>query len=397
MLIDLTGHLRYKDSNWDNYDVDTILGGFGVQFFSGYYGFIGVDAATYTNIGTGNGFSRMLKHDFDDNKDRNVTDLNIAAVKARFEGAGLVLNARAGYIPVNVGTLGTYLGAHHPDVSRPDYFGRFNTNLHSHSYRGFEGKLMVEDTLELSYAIVDRFTPEWTEETNDMEAEDGDKLSFIHTMGVRNLFAGDGTDEGGYVDLGVGHGSKYRLNAQAAFVYPIIMPQGKLELHGFAHYGQYMDKSGYEDITGEYYIGGSLVFEYTDFARIQLGHSYTSADNSQDMNFGLAPDLFADDRAFLQTNMRLDNFAWDGERSTKFAATLYFTLMGFPGLEAGFAYAGGWDKAYELDLHVYYEFPEGNALEGVYIGLYQARIHWYNDFKNEDDIRGVAGYTFSLR
>ncbi|MDR2868870.1 MAG: hypothetical protein LBV04_00280 [Deferribacteraceae bacterium] len=380
--VDLTGYGEYRNSNWEynqalgnswgDRDLRAILGSFGVRFTSGYAGFLGADLSTYTNIGAAVGMTEVLKHDFDNNKERNVADLNVIALKTRFVGAGMQFDFKIGYVPIDVGNIG------------------YGDTLHEHSYRGFEAKLLFNEEIELSYAAADRFSPEFSDGMDDMMFGSVHE-DFIHTVGVKRIF------QDGYVDAGVGHGADYRINAQVALLYPMPVSAGVVELTGFAHLGRYLGSTGYSGISNEYYIGAGLTFTYADFVRLRFGHSYTSARNSGEMNFRLTPWGQSDERAFLQTAGRLDYFAWDDEIATQVGATLLFDRMDFPGLEFGVTVIRGWNEAYELDTHLQYKFPEGSTLAGVTAGVYQSRLRFNNGMKNEDAIKVALGYSFQFR
>ena len=160
--VDLYGYGRYMSADRGR-DVKALIGSLGVAFKSGYYGFIGVDAGIYMNLGYGKGGTMILEPDSRGGEEHRVLAINLAAIKLRFEGDGLRWDIRGGFTPINVGSLGTAGGYKDYTPVNTSNLGKMR-GLHSYSYTGLETTLeVIQDRLELSYGIANKYSPEWYE------------------------------------------------------------------------------------------------------------------------------------------------------------------------------------------------------------------------------------------
>lgn len=192
---------RRTDNGEDQIRVSALA--LGIDALSGYaWDTIGFDLTANLSgkLGASRGWSEVLFHNPDNNQERSNVALGQAALKLKFTNGngddGLYL--RAGYTPIDVGTLGTSGG------------------LLQHAYRGAQAKYQLGD-MTFGYGWADRFRNEWDDRYSVMTtawhqnrgpfAETANKISYIHSLGVRYA-----TTDAAFtlIDAGVGADSEYR-------------------------------------------------------------------------------------------------------------------------------------------------------------------------------------------
>lgn len=374
--------------------------GQGVFMRSGYaWGIVGFDVGGVTNLGRGRGWSEVLYHKEPENRDRSSVALGEAALKLRLDGGGdYGFDARGGFTPISVGTLGTSGG------------------LHSHSYRGLETKVRYKN-FWLGYGWADRFRNEWDDTYRDMTNswhqnrwgyDDGKHISYVHSLGARYEF---GPDNAGFVDAGVGEGRRYRRNAQAVASVPVDLGCiGKLTLTGYgmvAKYREYFDAAA--DRSTEYHVSGMASLK-TGLWTFSAGWGHTRAPDSQEMQFRLTAWGNSDNRNFIQTWAQLDDFVWDGQNVVKTGVKYEIgEKVCLPGLSVGASYNFGWNArnpgagrkstGWEVDYHVEYAVREGR-LKGLAMGLYAGHLRYANNNfhgkQNRNDIKAIVTYSKTL-
>ena len=78
------------------------------DFVSGYaWGIVGFDVSGQTNLGSGRGWSEVLRHKEPQNKDYSSVMLAQAALKTRFGGEDVAIETRGGWTPISIGSMGT--------------------------------------------------------------------------------------------------------------------------------------------------------------------------------------------------------------------------------------------------------------------------------------------------
>ena len=369
-------------------------------FRSGYaWNVIGFDVAGLTNLGRGNGTSEVLLHKEPGNRDRSSASLGQAAVKMRLDGGDFGFEARGGYTPISVGSLGTSGG------------------LHSHSYRGFETRVRYLD-FSLGYGWADRFRNEWDDtyrkmynswHQNRYGYHDGRRITYVHSLGARYEF---GPDRAGFVDLGVGEGRNYRRNAQAVISAPIDLGCfGVLTLTGYgimAKYRRDLFRTP-KKLETEYHVSGSAQLK-TGLWTLMAGLGHTSAPNSEEMQFRLTAWGNSDNRNYIQTWAQLDDFVWDGQNVVKVGVKHEVgKAVGLPGLSVGGSYNYGWNAnnpglrrkstGWEVNYHAEYTVQSG-GMKGLALGVYAGHLRYANNNftgkQNRNDIKVILSYSKTL-
>ncbi len=397
------GRARHADNGGrdaPSYQDEIHVNAFGqrADFRSGYaWGVVGFDLSGQTNLGRGNGWSEVLLHK-ESGVDRSSVSLSQAAVKLKFGGEDFGLDLRGGYTPISIGSLGTSGG------------------LFSHSYRGMEARLRYKRTT-LGYGWADRFRNEWDDNyrtmynrwhQNRFGQSDGVRVTYVHSIGLRHEF-----ENGGFVDLGVGEGRRYRRNMQAAASYPIDLGcWGTLTLTGYGILARYRENYPYEadeDRETEYHVSSSAEWKRGRWT-FMGGYGHTRAPNSREMQFRLTAWGNSDNRNFIQTWGQLDDFVWDGQNVAK---TGFRYGLGdkvcLPGLSVGASYMYTWggrnpgrpDKTtgWELDYFAEYAVPEGR-LKGLALGVYAGHLRYRNNRfigkQNRNDVKVILSYSRTL-
>ena len=401
------GRSRYADnrdrqgSPNDQNEIHVNAFGQGLDFRSGYaWGVIGFDITGQTNLGHGNGNSEVLYYDGIANKDKSSVSLGQAALKTRLGDDDFAFEARGGFTPISVGSLGTSGG------------------LHSHAYRGFETKFKMRD-FWIGYGWADQFRNEWDDTFREITSHwdqnrwynHGGRISYVHSLGARYEF---GPDKAGFVDLGVGEGRRYRRNLQGAVSVPVELCNiGRLTLTGYGIAAKYRNgglfangKTGNET---EYHVSGSAQLETGDWT-FMTGLGHTSSPDSGEMQFRLSAWGNSDNRNFIQTWGQLDDFVWDGQNVVKTGAKYAIgKRVSLPGLSVGASYLYGWnadnpgrnDKSngWEVDYNIEYAVQEGR-LKGLSMGVYAAHLRYaHNRFsgkQNRNDIKVILSYSKTL-
>lgn len=372
-----------------------------LDFRSGYaWDMIGFDVTGQSNIGRGRGWSEVLYHDGPSNRDESSASLGRAAVKTRFGKEDLRFEARGGFTPIGVGSLGTSGG------------------LHSHAYRGFETRFIFKN-LSLGYGWADRFRNEWDNTYRTMTTAwhqnrrgfdpYGRDISYIHSLGLRYEF---GHENAGFVDLGVGEGHKYRRNAQAAVSVPIrIENVGVLTLTGYGIWGKYRPAlSGLEKPSNEYHVSASAQLK-TGGLTLMAGYGKTwEPDFNDEFQFRLTAWGNSDNRNFIQTWAQLDDFVWHGQNVVKIGAKYDIGAhVNIPGLSIGASLNYGWNginpnrtdrsRGWEFDYQVEYAVPDG-PFKGLALGVYAGHLRYNNNSfhgkQNRDDVKVIASYSITF-
>ncbi len=374
--------------------------GQGVDFRSGYaWNWLGFDVSGITNLGSGRGLSEVLYHTYDNNKDRSSVSLGQAALKTKFGDEDLGFEARGGFTPISIGSLGTSGG------------------LHSHAYRGFETKL-IKGPFWLGYGWADQFRNEWDDTFRDMYPTwdqnrytgRGERINYIHSLGGRYAF---GPDQAGFIDAGVGEGKNYRRNTQLAISAPVDLGCiGVLTLTGYGILAKHRPGSltglSSADIENEYHVSASAQLRTGDWS-FMAGMGHTSAPVSGEMNFRLTAWGNSDNRNFIQTAGQLDDFVWDGQNVAKLGANYKIgKKIGLPGLSVGVSYMYGWNTknqnltksgGWELDYQMEYVIEQGR-LKGLALGVYAGHLRYHgNRFygkQDRNDVKVILSYSRTL-
>ncbi len=335
---------KSSDAHTEHYgDINTNVLGLGIGITSGYaWDTIGFDLSGYSNIGSERGQSELL-----DNRDYTRTTINglqrgqsyaainQAALKLKLGESDLGMEARGGYTPIKIGTLGTSGG------------------LHTHSYRGVELKGFLRN-VEIGYGWADQFHNEWGTSFRDITTRwdqnrsigsKANTISYIHSIGGRYAF---GPNKAAFVDIGIGEGKDFRKNAQMAVSYPFTLERlGSLTTTGYGYWGRYNDKLGAAFINGanasnEYHVSLSAQLDTADWMTM-IGYGYTHAPDSWEQQFRMTPWGNSDNRNFIQTWGQIDDFVWDGQSVLKISASYQIgTLIEIPGLAIGGSALYGW-------------------------------------------------------
>ena len=372
--------------------------GQGVDFRSGYaWDIVGFDVSGLTNLGRGNGTSEVLLHKEPGNRDRSSATLGQAAVKMKLGAPDFGLEARGGFTPISIGSLGTSGG------------------LHSHAYRGFETKFRMGD-FWLGYGWADQFRNEWDSHYRDMTNAwhqnrwgnyGARHIPYVHSLGARYEF---GHDKAGFIDAGVGEGKGYRRNAQLVVSVPVDLGcWGVLTMTGYGIAAKYREKFAKADKSLEYHVSGLAHLENGDWT-FSAGIGHTSAPDSEEMQFRLTAWGNSDNRNFIQTWAQLDDFVWDGQNVVK--AGVKYKLgnrLGLPGLSVGASYNFGWNArnplrerkstSWEANYHVEYSVQSG-ALKGMALGVYAGHLRYANNKfhgkQNRNDVKVILSYSKTL-
>ena len=368
-------------------------------FRSGYaWGLVGFDVAGLTNLGRGRGTSEVLLHKEPGNRDRSSVSLGEAALKTRLPLGDLVFEARGGFTPIGVGSLGTSGG------------------LHTHAYRGFETRLRYKD-FSIGYGWADQFRNEWDHTYRDMynawhqnryTDHDGRRISYVHSLGGRYEF---GMDKAGFVDVGVGEGLRYRRNAQAVVSVPIDLGDfGVLTLTGYGIVAKYRELFATDRKRAtEYHVSGSAQLK-TGLWTFMTGLGHTRAPDSWEMQFRLTAWGNSDNRNYIQTWAQLDDFVWDGQSVVKAGAKYEIgKRICLPGLSVGGSYNYGWNarnpglrrksNGWEINYHAEYAVQSGR-LQGLALGVYAGHLHYshnkFNGKQNRNDVKVILSYSKTL-
>lgn len=304
-----------------------------VDVRSGYaWGIVGFDVGGQTNLGRGNGWSEVLRHKEPGNIDRSSVSLSQAAMKIKLGAGDFGFEWRGGFTPISIGSLGTSGG------------------LFSHSYRGMETRFRYKG-FSLGYGWADRFRNEWDDTYRRMYnawhqnryAHDGTRITYAHSIGARYDF-----ENGGFIDIGVGEGRRYRRNMQIAASAPVDLGcWGTLTFTGYGIMAKY-DADRFRDSRGrkretEYHVSGLAEWK-TGLWTFATGLGHTRAPNSEEMNFRLTAWGSSDNRNFIQTWGQLDDFVWDGQNVSK--TSVRYDLgerICLPGLSVGASYIYSWN------------------------------------------------------
>jgi len=368
-----------------------------VDFVSGYaWGWLGMDVSGQTTLGKGRGWSEVLLHEEPQNIDRGSISLGQAALKTRFGDEQLGFEARGGYTPIRVGSLGTSGG------------------LFSHAYRGFEGKFLLKG-FQLGYGWADQFRNEWDNTFRDMTNSWGQgryndpakRVSYIHSLGLRYEF---GEDKAGFADFGVGEAHNFRRNMQGVVSVPFDLGEiGKLTLTAYGIAAKFRDKGLYnagKPIRTEYHISGSATLKRGDWT-YGVGMGHTKSLDMEEMSFRLASWGNCDNRNFIQTAGQLDDFVWDGQNVAM--ARIRYDIgekIRLPGLSVGVVGFWSWNggnsrfggkcRSWEIDYSVEYAVQKG-SLKGLAVGVYAGHLRYSgNNFhgkQNRDDVKLIVTYS----
>lgn len=369
-----------------------------VDVRSGYaWGILGFDVGGQTNLGRGNGWSEVLLHKDPGNKDRSSAALSEAALKVRLGNEDLALEARGGYTPVSIGSLGTSGG------------------LFSHSYRGAEARIRYKD-FSFGYGWADRFRNEWDDAYRRMYDKwhqnrfgngDGSRVDYVHSLGARYEF---GAEKAGFIDVGVGEGRRFRRNAQAAVSVPVKLGDfGTLTLTGYGIVAKYRELYSDKPKRTEYHLSGSARLQ-TGRWTFMAGMGHTRAPDSGEMQFRLTAWGSSDNRNFIQTWGQLDDFVWDGQNVLK--AGFKYGLgekIRLPGLSVGASFNYSWNgvngagrsriSGWEVDYMAEYAVREGH-LKGLALGVYAGHLRWSgNRFygkQDRNDVKVIVSYSRTL-
>ena len=371
--------------------------GQGVDLRSGYaWGILGFDVSGHTNLGRGNGWSEVLYHRERGNEDRSSLTLGQAALKTRLAAGDFAFEARGGFTPISIGSLGTSGG------------------LHPHAYRGFETKVKYKD-FTLGYGWADQFKNEWDDHYRDMfnkwhqnrfGNDDGRRIRYVHSLGMRYEW---GENKDGFADIGVGEGRRYRKNAQAVISAPFDLSFGTLTLTGYGIVAKYQDLYSDRKKATEYHVSGSAKLK-TGLWTFATGLGHTRAPDSEEMQFRLTAWGNSDNRNYIQTWGQLDDFVWDGQNVVK--AEVGYELgkkVRLPGLSVGARYLYTWNgvnpnriaksAGWELDYNVEYQVQKG-ALKGLSLGVYAGHLRWANNKfhgkQNRNDVKVIMSYSKTL-
>lgn len=383
-----------------------------LDYKSGYFkDVIGVDlwASTNLKIGTTTGHSEILLYDYDCNDDgkaddaceKTNTSLNVASIKAKFgdEDAGLAV--RAGYTPINIGTI------------------RSSWGLNPHAYRGVEAKASF-GKLHFGYAWADQFKNDWSSSFKDLtnkwhQGDDSmttkaEKIDFIQTIGA--IYELDK----GVIDLGYGEGKDYRKNWQVLVKYDVAINSAMtLQTSAFYHGGKYIegDVSERYNASTESYIGFNTGIKSGGFT-VSLGYSQTDAPDAKDYNFRLTHFANSDHRNFLQTKSQLEDYTADGTKAIKSGVDYNFASWGIPELSAGISANYGWnivtdagaDKSvrtydgtmYSVDYNIRYKFLDG-GLKGLNVQFFPAYLRSTdtNYKKSRNDMKLMFSYAYGIK
>lgn len=369
-----------------------------VDLRSGYaWGIVGFDVGGQTNLGRGNGWSEVLLHREPGNKDRSSAALSQAALKFKIGSEDLALEARGGFTPISIGSLGTSGG------------------LFSHSYRGFESRVRYKD-FSFGYGWADRFRNEWDDTYRQMYSTwsqnrfgdtSGRRITYVHSLGARYEF---GRDKAGFVDVGVGEGHRFRRNAQAVASVPFDLGRfGVLTVTGYGIVAKYRELFSAEPKNTEYHVSGMAQLAKGRWT-FMAGMGHTSAPDSEEMQFRLTAWGSSDNRNYIQTWGQLDDFVWDGQNVVKvgFKYGLGDKIC-LPGLSVGASFNYAWNgkngagrdriAAREIDYMVEYTVQKG-ALKGLSLGVYAGHLRWNgNDFygkQNRNDVKVIVSYSRTL-
>ncbi|GGY17545.1 OprD family outer membrane porin [Paludibacterium paludis] len=391
-----TWYSRHRTTSDNDNEIIVNALGLGVDWKSGFAGgVVGLDVTANSNLrfGASRGWSEVLYHDLRNDKEHSTAAIGQAAVKIRTGDDKHGLRMRIGYTPVSIGTMGTSGG------------------LHSHAYRGVEGKYQFGD-LEVGYGWADRFHNEWDNRYRAMTtlwhqnrggfAGAAPKIDYVHSLGARYALG-----QNGFIDGGVGEGKDYRRNAQVAASYTWKLDGADLNLTGYYLQGRYVTKkSGIANPRNEWH--GSLGATYTRQAFTWFaGYGQTHAPDSGEMNFRMTAWGNSDNRNFIQTWGQLDDFVWDGTRVVKLGVNVDLgKLAGWNGFSAGLSGNSGTNlkkldgsttHADEIDANLSYSVG-GGMLKGLSVGLYPARLrtHGFGRKQDRNDLKVIVSYSRNL-
>ncbi|SFH86099.1 outer membrane porin, OprD family [Collimonas sp. OK307] len=373
----------------------------GIDALSGYaWGLIGFDLTANLSgkLGASRGWSEVLFHDLENNQERSNATIGQAALKLKFTNGngndGLYL--RAGYTPIDVGTLGTSGG------------------LLEDAYRGLQAKYQL-GALTFGYGWADRFRNEWDDRYSEMTsgwhqnrgpfAGTANKINYIHSLGVRYA-ATDAAST--LVDAGIGEGDGYRRNGQLAVATTIPLganaANGNVRVTGYAFGAKYLSAlSEFTDPSMEWHLGSSATYTRGPLA-LSAGFATTRAPDSGEMNFRLTAWANSDNRNYIQTWGQLDDFVWHGQKVVKLGLNYDLSdALQFPGLSAGIStnlsvglrnQDGSTGRMRELDGRLSYAV-QGGPLKDMTIDLLPGRLVTQNfsGKQSRSDIKFIVGYA----
>ncbi|WP_211471150.1 OprD family outer membrane porin [Collimonas humicola] len=376
----------------------------GIDALSGYaWDLIGFDLTANLSgkLGASSGWSEVLFHDLGNNRERSNATLGQAALKLKFTDGngndGLYL--RAGYTPIDVGTLGTAGG------------------LLQDAYRGLQAKYQLGD-MTFGYGWADRFRNEWDDRYSEMTtgwhqnrgpfAGTANKIDYIHSLGVRYA-ATDAAST--LIDAGIGEGDGYRRNGQLAVAATIPLgagtANGDVRVTGYAFGAKYLSAlSGFANPSMEWHLGTSATYTRGPLA-LSAGFAATHAPDSDEMNFRLTAWANSDNRNYIQTWGQLDDFVWNGQKVLKLSMSYDLSkAFQLPGLSAGVSTnlsaglrnpGGSTGHMRELDGRLSYAFQNGR-FKGMTADLLPGRLVTKNFHgkQSRSDIKFIVAYACTL-
>ncbi len=387
------------DASTTRSEIHVNAAAYGLDFDSGYaWGLIGFDASLAANLGHGRGNSEVLKFDSRTNEDSSSVSFREAALKLNLGDENFSLQARGGFTPIRLGTIGTSGG------------------LNPHGYRGAEAKIF-SGNFQIGYAWADQFINDWDDRFRNMTNawhqnrdghNNGRQIDYIHSIGARYDF---GPDKAAFVDVGVGEGKDYRQNAQLAASYPLIFANGdSLTFTGYYIWAQYQDLYFIKEPGADYHASFSAKYKngpwtlLAGYGQSEVGRTF----GADEMQFRLTPWANSDNRNFIQTWGQLDDFVWDGEKVVKFSAALDLSEYIVDGLSFGAAFLYGWDindparqanpSAWEFDFRIEYVAPADSWGNGFSVGVYPAmlRTHDFSGKYDRNDLKFMVAYSYTL-
>ncbi|KGS74160.1 OprD family outer membrane porin [Burkholderia pseudomallei] len=399
----------------------SVLGVEGTYFSGLAFGFLGFDLGGHVSGGTSSaGQTEILHYNFtapshipnyngtipkgaDDSYGYGLERANL---RFQFGDQNFGATVKAGFLPIDVGTIG------------PGY------GLFTHSYRGIEIKGNVTPEVMVGYAWADKYRNEWDTDyhpitnrfnqgLNPAGMSNIGYISFLQTAGFRYT---PKAVPGAFVDLGIGESQQFRRNAQAWVGYPVqFSPDTKVTFTGYlqlARYGGanadlYFKQSagsngGQTTVTStEWYSSLAARLQHRDlsvdagFAKVYAPGAFYSPERGM-MLTRLTPYGNSDRRIEREGIAILDDFLFHGSNVFSLGANYPIgKAFGIPTLSAGAKvfYATGVKARAdhvslentpsaiekELDLNVTYIVPDG-MLKGLMFRVRPSFLRFSKNF-----------------
>lgn len=277
------------------------------------------------------------------------------------------------------------------------------------TYQGAEIKADIEG-LSLAYFIANKYKAPWFKDVYNFEDQDGNKVSYVHSLGARYTF-----DNGLGIDLGYGQ-SKDFLNLYHA-KFNFTAGGANLSYQYYAKTDNENDGSGKDVVEGTDYQHAVTLGYPMGSWNFRLEGTYSFSKKLGNFTYRPTVPSGSSNGAYGIWWDNRSDFNHHKEKAVFVGASYDFAAKGKPGFTAGASYAYGWggevegksdlkdfkESAYSLDAG--YTFQSGE-LQGATIKahftIYDNKTNYTNwapysnAFQDEQDLKVIftMPYTF---